>query len=170
MYNLRQLNKYFLSGGWQYPDLDAQILKDYGIVAVLDLQYTEEDDPSLAAQIKEKVEAAGMEYRSIPFSDWAMYTEHQLHDILENAHKQLTWWEDQFPYDGQYILIKCAAGISRSGTVYLYHTCKRDGASFHEALAEARDAEYGLTEFGISPNNVFWNFLATKFPFEYGVN
>lgn len=166
MLNYRRINrKYCLSGGWSDIETDPDFLNDEGIAAVLDLQFTPDDDKGMALFLKDELDVYGIKYYSFPFADSETYTPNQLKHLFKSFDAILTDLENNL-LKRQSILVKCGAGVSRSPAALLYHLCKQNDTSYVEELWNMREAEEGLTEFGVSLNVAFHTYLKTTFPDE----
>ena len=157
--NLRQIDKFALSGGW--ISLKMKTLADLGFKAVLDLQFTPDDD--INPRIVEKVTDAGMEYERILFYD-AEYNV-DLEGIFEEGYEILDAWDKKYQEKDDKLLIKCGAGISRSVAMLCNYYCISRRMSYQEAADYIRSKKnpYDISpQFGIL--YAFQKHLQTKFP------
>lgn len=168
MLNLRQIDDhYFLAGGWEDLEEDAGMLEAAGVKGILDLQFTPEDEPSMALAVHDALEAVGIEYRHIPLFDYPeYYLPSQLEHAGEVGHKILSEWDEKYNGREEMLLVKCSMGTSRSAFILLYHLCSRNGTSYLRELYSAFDAESWATNIGISLNSGFHQFMKEKFPEE----
>jgi protein tyrosine phosphatase (PTP) superfamily phosphohydrolase (DUF442 family) len=161
MLNARRVDaKFWLSGGWQHLDNDTKNVKKTGIMAVLDLQFTPADSPEPTRAIESALSALGVEYHYIPMWDGPLGQ--NLADIFQESNTLLADFELRFPGPKEQLLVKCAAGQSRSVSVLVSHFCESRRWTYHEALnyIKKRDGYSPLTS---DPNPVFATFLKRKY-------
>lgn len=166
--NWRKIDKFYLSGGWNDVPENAKFLAYSRIKAVLDLQYfvdgfwSQKDRDRAVLFIREELAKYGIDYLAIDMYD----SEHNLtfDDLLDQGTNFLTEMEEKYPEKRDGILVKCAAGISRSATQLINHLCISRRMSYVEALNYIREKEHrqGI-EFGASPNYFFAEQLKKKF-------
>ena len=153
MLNARPIdNKFWVSGGWENVERDIKWLKEHNIRAVLDLQYTLDDNPNLPIFVKNRLADEGIEYHSILM--WDGEWNYSVHAIFLEGENKLELWDTTFTGKKDRILVKCGAGISRSVSQYLNYICFRDKVSFADALAEFSRAEYKWASMYAETN--FW--------------
>jgi hypothetical protein len=162
--NLRQIDrKFVISGGFTDLHKDVKYLVAIGVVAILDVGLTADDDiDGMVQTIGDACFEEGIEYAHIPMRDdefnW------NLEGIWTTAAEILRKWEEKYPKRRQLILVKCATGVSRSASCLIYYLCEKNRWSYVEALNYVRDGEAHKTEFGVSLNNYFHNTLKGMFP------
>jgi len=169
--NLRKIDKFWLSGGWQnvIPEGDIAQLKANRIKAVLDLQFlpaernSQYEKDNLAAQkfLFDVLKKHGIEYAMLPIAD-DEYND-DLEGIFNAGHEFLSAMEEKYPDKRDAILVKCGAGVSRSASMLINHLCETRRMSYVEALNYVRDKESAYVEFGASPHPFFAKFLKGKF-------
>ena len=153
MLNPRQIDKKFwVSGGWQNVPVDIQWLKAENIRAVLDLQYTPNDDDSRPNFIFGILSEEDIVYSYIKMYDGDYNWD--IGAIFDLGESYLRIWDSFITEKKSRILIKCGAGVSRSVAHYLNYVCFRDKISFREALANFRDAENEWAKVNADQN--FW--------------
>lgn len=112
--------------------------------------------------IKDELEANGIEYKAIRMYDGEFNLD--LDGIYAEGQEFLTEMEEKYPGKKDGILIKCAAGISRSPSMLINHLCVSRRMSYLEALNYLREKEYRQAiEFGTSPNQFFAQMLKGKY-------
>ena len=163
MQNLRKINKFYLSGGWVHVPKDLKHLQTLNIKAILDLQFFPGDSQNKAYinYISEEAEKVGIEYRGMPMVDG---DNDNLSDIFGTGAETLEKWELQFPKKRDSILVKCAAGVSRSASMLINYLCARDNKSYVDVLHMIRNAEEQYAMFGVSPSYEFVKYLKSKYP------
>jgi len=169
MLNARRVDdKFFISGGWQDIERDTEWLKMENIRAVLDMQYVPYDSANLPYFVKSYLADEGIEYLSIPMYDGEM--NENLAELYTLGENTLEDWDKRFTHKRDRILVKCAAGISRSVSQYLNYICKRDGLTYWRAESEfsKREAKwamsYGDRDFWPGgPGPWFTHFLTKKY-------
>lgn len=169
MFNLRKISKFWLSGGWQNFPYDVEELKANRIKAVLDLQFLParkgsadwKDNLAKEKFLLDELGKQGIDHKLLPFAD-DEYNE-DLEGTFIAGSKFLSEMEEKYPNKRDAILVKCAAGISRSASMLIYHLCNTQRMSYVEALNFVRDKESVYVEFGASPNHYFAKFLKKKF-------
>jgi protein-tyrosine phosphatase len=161
--NLRFIDKKFaLSGGFTDLPKDIAYLSTLGVVAILDVGMTPDDDYiAMGLYIENECAKEEIEYDYIPMRDDEFNDD--IHEDWREAANILADWVKRYPNRRQFILIKCATGISRSASVLIYYLCREQRMSYIEALGYVRNAESGQTEFGVSLNNYFHNQLKGMF-------
>ncbi len=163
--NFRKIDKFYLSGGWTQVPKNLSFLSHYNIKAILDVQWHPADWESMQSSrefISQQASTYEMQYIPLAMRDDEFNV--NLDSALETGHEILKGWETQFPSKRDNILIKCAAGISRSPTMLIYHLCIERRMSYIEALTYIRAQESkNFTEFGSSPNPYFSQYLRNKF-------
>lgn len=164
--NWRKIDKFYLSGGWNNLPENIKFLTYNRIIAVLDLQFFDDgyfnNTGAIIHAIKEELQNVGIDYLAIKMQDSELVW--NLEEILNEGQEFLTAIEEKYPDKRDGILIKCAAGISRSPTMLINHLCISRRMSYLEALNYLRDKEdnQGI-QFGSSPNYFFVNYLKKKF-------
>jgi hypothetical protein len=170
MLNPRQIDKKFwISGGWQNAPIDIQWLKTENIRAVLDLQFTPNDDDSRPDFIFDMLDEEDIAYSHIKMFDGDYNWD--LKEILDLGEALLKDWDLTYTKKKDRILIKCGAGVSRSVAHYLNYICGRDEICFADALANFRNAEIewakinaDLNFWPASPDYSFKDYLNKKYP------
>lgn len=115
--------------------------------------------------IEDRMKEANIEYKIIEFQDSEFNDD--LEAILTEGQEFLAKQEEKL-IDKQGILVKCAAGISRSATMLIHHLCVSRRLSYLEALNYVRDKEkIAHLDFGASPNYIFVDYLKKKFKDTY---
>lgn len=173
MFNIRRVDKkFYISGGWENIERDAEWLKTENIRAVLDLQYTIDDNTNVPNFVKTYLVDEGIEYEYIQMYD-ASYNR-DIAGLYERGQSILEAWDNKFTNKKDRILIKCAGGVSRSVSHYLNYICKRDNISYIEARENLWQRERELM--GYSDGTFFWMgepnlafevFLSAKYPSPY---
>ena len=109
-----------------------------------------------------KRQPLGIEYNALAMYDSEFNND--LGAILDFGHEYLEQMEEKFPDKRDGILVKCAAGISRSPAMLINHLCISRRMSYVEALNYVRDKENNQEiEFGSSPNEFFAQYLREKY-------
>lgn len=170
MLNSRKVdNKFYISGGWQDIERDTEWLKTENIRAVLDMQYTPYDSLNVPNFIKGYLADEGIEYHYILMYDGEWND--NLASIFKEGENILEKWDTTFTNKKDRILVKCAAGISRSVSQYLNYICKRDNLPYTQAFNEfgKREAKWAWINNDIdfwngSPGPWFAHFLKLKYP------
>ena len=163
--NYRRVDpKFSISGGWDNLYENIDFLKSEKIVAVLDVQWVDWDSDNVIHQVKQACADEDIELVPIRFDDGINENMRRTREIIEQGRDEIERLVEKYPDKKQRILIKCAAGISRSPTMYLAYIAKRDRLIFEEAKATLDDAEYrlgyGYGDFwGNSPNFFFRKIL-----------
>lgn len=133
MLNLRRIDKkFFLSGGWENPMEDVLILKNLGIGAVLDLQYTP-DDHKFNKEAEQRIKAI-LEHNEIEYWITPMFDGEQEHieDIFTEGHDALFSWLGTLDSKTR-LLVKCGNGVSRSPAMLIYFYCQEMNMSYEAA-------------------------------------
>ena len=164
MLNLRKIeNKFYLSGGWQNIEKDVAYLADNGFKAVIDVQFTPDDDVN-TNDILEKLADEGIAYQSI----WMYDSEYNqdLDGILDTSAQYLTEADEYFTNKKDKILVKCGAGVSRSAAILINYLCQSRRLEFLEALNYVRTQEQKNFDYmlGISLDPSFTFHLLKKYP------
>lgn len=168
--NFRKVdNKFCLSGGWNNLPENVKFLQANNIKAVLDLQFLPDDSVYSASQqeamilyIRDELEKVGIRYKIVKMRD------DEFNLDLEYAFTEGSLFlidaEEDFADKGDKILVKCAAGISRSPSMLINYLCASRRISYLEALQYVRENEekYGVW-FGASPNMFFAEHLKNKY-------
>ncbi len=168
--NFRKIDeKFYLSGGWSNLPQNIKFLQSKNVKAILDLQFLPEDVVWSANQqrgmifyIKDELEKAEIEYKYIFMRDDELNNDFE--DILIQGSTFLQQMEEKYPEKKEGILVKCAAGISRSPTLLINYLCESRRMNFYEGLNYVRKNEdrYGIG-FGASPNYFFTEQLKKKY-------
>lgn len=164
MINLRKIDKFWLSGGWDKIKDNLTLINGLGIKAILDLQFMEPTNDVRASIefVRTAANKISLDYKAIIFRDDEFNTD--LEAIFTEGDKYLTEMEEKYPKMKDAILVKCGAGISRSSAMLIYHLCNARRMSYVEALNFVRGKEENYyIEYGSSPNPVFVQFLKSKF-------
>ena len=170
MLNARRVDKKFwLSGGWQNIPVDIDWIKTENIRAVLDLQYTSDDDRNIYSYIRDMLADEKIEYHNILMYDGDWNTD--LPAIFLEGEGVLSVWDMAFDAKKDRILIKCGAGASRSVSQYLNYICYRDKISAIEAFGNLVDFEAKWVLVNAprnfvpsSPDPCFTKYLMDKYP------
>lgn len=160
MLNARKIDKFFLSGGWQHLAKDTEKVAGTGFKGVLDLQFTPADEPGPVRAIEAALSTLGVEYHHIPMWDGPMGQ--NLEEIFSNAVEILTALEIRYPAPKEFILVKCAGGISRSPAVLAAYFCESRRWRYSEAIAYIRKRDM-WNSLAADPNPVFAAFLKRKY-------
>lgn len=168
--NFRKVdNKFCLSGGWNNLPENVKFLQANNIKAVLDLQFLPDDSVYSASQqeamilyIKDELEKVGIDYKVIKLRDDEFNLNLEI-DLAEGG-LFLEKMEEKYTGKREFILVKCAAGISRSSTMLINYLCETRRMSYLEGLAYVRknESKYGVW-FGASPNMFFAEHLKNKY-------
>lgn len=138
-------------------------LRQQNIRAILDLQMLPSDPiDTINIFMQEQAEKNNIKYTIIPFRDDEFNTD--LDQVFTSGHTFLADMEQQFPAKKDTILVKCAAGISRSPSMLINHFCMSRRMSYVDALNYIRERERYTITFGSSPNPYFANYLKRRFP------
>lgn len=161
MLNFRKIDRFYLSGGWDNLPENINLLKLNKIKAVLDLQFISQKESETASRyIKEKL--GDIQYYALAMYDSEFNND--LGAILDFGHECLEKLEEKFPNKNDGILVKCAAGISRSPAMLINHLCISRRMNYAEALNYLRDKESAQgIDFGSSPNEFFAQYLREKY-------
>jgi hypothetical protein len=171
MLNRRQVdNKFYISGGWQNIERDIEWLKANHVRGILDMQFTPYDEPNVPDFIKAYLADQGIEYHYILMydGDWNQ----NLEALYSEGETVLANWDQKYTNRKDRLLVKCAAGISRSVSQYLNYICKRDNIPYRKAednLARTErnllytDAD-GTFDWIGGPGPWFTQFLSNKYP------
>lgn len=170
MLNARQVDKKFwLSGGWQDIERDINWIKTENIRAILDLQFTSDDDRNTYTYVCDMLADEGIEYRHILMYDGDWNTD--LPAIFLEGENQLEIWDTTFTGKKDRILIKCAAGASRSVSQYLNYICYRDKIDPLTAFGNLVDyeAKWAMINaprnfYPANPDPSFTSYLKKKYP------
>lgn len=182
--NFRKVdNKFYLSGGWNNLPENIKILQFHNIKAVLDLQFLPDNSvysvgsqEAMILHIKEELEKVGIDYKAIKLRD----DEFNLNLEIDLAEGGMFLEQMEEKHKGEIrkpakkviqmgkrpsgILVKCAAGISRSPTMLINYLCETRRMSYLEALNYVRKNEQDQgVYFGASPNHFFVEHLKKKY-------
>jgi hypothetical protein len=169
MLNARRVDsKFWISGGWQDIERDIQWAKTENIRAILDLQYTSDDDQNIASYIRDLLADEGIEYYNILMYDGDWNTD--LPAIFLEGENRLELWDTKFTGKKDRILIKCGAGCSRSVAQYLNYICYRDKFDVKDVYGNLVDyeAKWALVNsprnfYPSSPDPCFTSYLKKKY-------
>lgn len=166
MLNYREVDdKFAISGGWYDIERDIAFLKSKNITAILDMEFTDYSlDRREASKIAKICKANGIEYTSIPMEDSLNYSYEYTEKLIRQGTDKLIEYVDKHNDSNSRILVKCAAGISRSTTMYLSYTCHANKISFSNAYRKLQRIEFNLLNngkmrWGAMPNNYFQQIL-----------
>lgn len=162
MLNLRPIDKFILSGGWEYIYYDVQRLKNLGVVAVLDLQFTPEDQGLAYAATTEACQDAGIAYKVVRMRDDEFNRD--IENLFARTYNILDIWADEFPGEDQKILVKCGVGTSRSPAVLINYYCVANRWTFTEAKQYIEDAEADWSQLGLALDPFFTYTLKNMYP------
>lgn len=115
----------------------------------------------MIAFIEEELAKEGIDYKTIRFMDSSEIPQ-DLEGILTEGQEFLAQMEEKHSDKRHGILVKCAAGISRSPTMLIYHLGISRRMDFYEALNYVREKEQYQVDFGSSPNYLFMETLKKK--------
>lgn len=162
MLNFRKIDKFYLSGGWNKLPENIDELKVNNVKAVLDLQFSTIDSRATIKAIKELLEKNGIDYQAIDMYDSEFNI--SMEDIFFAGQEFLSQMETKYPAKREGILVKCAAGISRSPAMLINYFCNSRRMSYAEALnyLRKREEDQGI-DFGSSPNQYFSQYLKEKY-------
>lgn len=166
--NLRQIDKFYLSGGWSANILkDIEYLKTLNIKAILDLQMSQADIEFIGQRpiefILNSMKEHGIDYKAVPMSDDEFNI--NLGNTLFEGSQFLSAMEKKYPAKKDKILVKCGAGISRSPTQLINYLCQVRNSSYIDILSYIRmKEEYAGIGFGSSPNPIFADHLKKIYP------
>lgn len=169
MLNYRRVDKKFsISGGWNNLPENVAFLKDERVAAVLDLQFTDWDSNHPLTQVSIALEDANIDYSHIKMFDDLNGTKENTIRIIRKGADTLESFVEKHPKEYERILVKCAAGISRSPTVYLAYLCQANRWTYDEASEFLYDQERELHQMGLlywpsSPNFYFRQFLGEMY-------
>lgn len=169
MLNARPIDKFYLSGGWQNVPLDAAMLKRENVRAVLDLQYTSDDDPSAPLYVKGELAKVDIEYEFILMRDGDGDAAPQnLPFIFNWGAGILTGWNLRFTDPKDRILVKCGSGISRSSAMLIAAYGYMRQWSYQQSLTYIRNKEQNAPSLFMqsSPNPVFADYLKKVFGYD----
>lgn len=142
--NFRQVdNRFALSGGWLNIEDQARWLHENGFVAVLDLQFAPVVESKAEAKyfsyskwtndfinaVDGALSEFGIEYHQIFMNDG--YNKN-INAIYQESMDTLNSWVDELP-EGK-ILVKCAAGYSRSVSTLAQWYCENENLSGRAAI------------------------------------
>lgn len=162
--NLRKIeSKFYLSGGWQNIEKDVEYLADNGFKAVIDVQFTPDDEVD-TNDILEMLADEGIAYQSIWMYD-SDYNQ-DLDGILNTSAEYLTEADEYFINKKDKILVKCGAGVSRSAAILINYLCQSRRLTFDEALNYVRNQEQKNFDYmlGVSLEPSFACRLRQKYP------
>jgi protein-tyrosine phosphatase len=160
MLNIRKIDKFWLSGGWQDLDEDIKFLKENKFRAVLDLQFTYYDEVN-TADIQEMLDT--IEYKAIPMMDG---DGNNLREIFQEGYDFLIDADSFYTEKKDKILVKCGAGVSRSSAMLIAYFCESRRMSFREAKNYVRvqeDKDWNM-QWHADPAPIFQFFLRNKYP------
>jgi hypothetical protein len=165
MVNLRKIDKFWLSGGWDESNLQANALdlKNLGFKAVIDMEYSPQWPHPRG--LKEILQSVGIEYENVQMHDWGGYKPEEFYAIMDHTQEVLKSWDRKYNKPNQKILVKCAMGISRSSSVLINYLCYRYNKSFMEVWDYVRKMEEGAI-YPASPNSHFARMLDDRYPDE----
>lgn len=148
--NYRRVNdKFSISGGWRNIYDDTDFLVSENIVAVLDLQYLEYDEQSAISVVTNALAAEDIEHHVIRFADGGYENELYTRNAIDKGVEIIEDLVERFPDRKQRILIKCAAGISRSTTMFIAYHCEKNRWTYDEGRAYLWDCETKLAQEGL---------------------
>jgi protein-tyrosine phosphatase len=163
MVNLRKIDKFWLSGGWDESNLQSNALDlaNLGFKAVIDMEYSANWVPPIG--LREILKDVGIEYANIPMNDWGGYSSEEFNGIMNRSQDILRIWDYKYNKPNQKILVKCAMGISRSSSVLINYLCYRYDKSFMEVWDYVREKEEGAL-YPATPNSHFSEMLNNRHP------
>lgn len=166
MYNLRKIDeKFYLSGGWDKPEADIELLKRLNIKGILDVEWAYDDgwESSYIAYVQSVINTHKIDYYSMFMVDG--HEEQNLPLLLEHGYEFLKRLEIKYPNIEDKILVKCAAGISRSSTQLINYLCGTKSLSAIQGLEYVRNGEkYQPIQWPATPNSTFFEYLKKKYP------
>lgn len=168
MLNARKIDKFYLSGGWENLPHDSQALVKHKIKAVLDLQFTPADMSGPIVMVETVLTDAGIEYQHIPM--WDGNLGQDIEAIFSSATAILAAYEIRYPDPKDFLMVKCAAGISRSPSTLIAHYCETRRWNYREALDFIRKREQYSAAWQADPNPVFSSLLKRKYGSGWGPN
>lgn len=149
MLNYRRIDRKFsISGGWQDVPEDIDYLKDENIVAILDLQFTDNDSQAPVSYCYEQCQKAGIDYRALRMDDGETENTVQAMDIFQVGVEIIESLVEKYPDKKQRILIKCGVGVSRSPAMFIAYLCQTERWTYDEAKQVLDDSEWDLMETG----------------------
>jgi protein tyrosine/serine phosphatase len=125
--NFAQVNS-FLFRGAQPSDRSYADLKHMGINVVVDFR----DEKDQIAHEKTQVEAAGMQFLSLPWSGRGEPTHDQVLTFLNLMHNP----------EGKKVFVHCRQGRDRTGTMVALYRLTFDNWSVENAISEMKDFHY----------------------------
>lgn len=135
MYNFRQIDKkLYLSGGWTDIDNDPDLLAHYNVKAVVDLQYSPDDDwKNLTKTVENRLAEYDIDYAPFVLYD-SDYNVDAREVFMAAADKIAEFIAQNADSKRDAVLIKCGAGLSRSVTALIWYLGYYRQMSYVQAL------------------------------------